>query len=178
VCSNCGVRILKDKTLCSNYVKQATPKNFQLGPTWLTQDVYVKQTQLALASVAKSQIHLALSVSEPYSSDIQAGKRIPHPRHWQALAELAELAELQPHDTLARKLLVGSAQYILGPFGPDTDLRRYRLRLCERGGKNAKKRAAVAVARKLAVLLHRLWVSGEVYEPLHNAMSAPIAAAA
>jgi hypothetical protein len=40
------------------------------------------------------------------------------------------------------------------------------------------KRAAVAVARKLAVLLHRLWVSGEVYEPLHNAMSAPIAAAA
>jgi hypothetical protein len=49
---------------------------------------------------------------------------------------------------------------------------------CERGGKNAKKRAAVAVARKLAVLLHRLWVSGEVYEPLHNAMSAPLAAAA
>jgi transposase len=81
-------------------------------------------------------------------------------------------------DTMVRKLLVGSAQYILGPFGPDTDLRRYGLRLCERGGKNAKKRAAVAVARKLAVLLHRLWVSGEVYEPLHNSMSAPIAAAA
>ena len=51
-----------------------------------------------------------------------------------------------------RKLLVGSAQYIFGPFGPDTDLRRYGLRLCERGGKNAKKRAAVAVARKLANL--------------------------
>jgi transposase len=67
---------------------------------------------------------------------------------------------------MLRKLLVGSAQYILGPFGPDTDLRRYGLRLCERGGKNAKKRAAVAVARKLAVLLHRLWVTGEVYEPL------------
>jgi transposase len=81
-------------------------------------------------------------------------------------------------DTMVRKLLVGSAQYILGPFGPDTDLRRYGLRLCERGGKNAKKRAAVAVARKLAVLLHRLWVSGEVYEPLHHAKSVPIAAAA
>ena len=64
-------------------------------------------------------------------------------------------------DTMVRKLLVGSAQYILGPFGPDTDLRRHGLKLCERGGKNAKKRAAVAVARKLAVLLHRLWVSGE-----------------
>jgi transposase len=76
-------------------------------------------------------------------------------------------------DRMVRKLLVGSAQYILGPFGPDTDLRRYGLRLCERGGKNAKKRAAVAVARKLAVLLHRLWVTGEVYEPLRHSMSLP-----
>lgn len=81
-------------------------------------------------------------------------------------------------DTMLRKLLVGSAHYILGPFGPDTDLRRYGLRLCERGGKNAKKRAAVAVARKLAVLLHCLWVSGEVYEPLRHGMSATIAPAA
>ena len=64
-------------------------------------------------------------------------------------------------DVMLRRLLVGSAHYILGPFGADTDLRRYGLRLCERGGKNAKKRAAVAVARKLAVLLHRLWISGE-----------------
>ena len=74
-------------------------------------------------------------------------------------------------DTMVRKLLVGSAHYILGPFGTDTDLRRYGLRLCQRGGKNAKKRAAVAVARKLAILLHRLWVSGEVYEPLGYASS-------
>jgi transposase len=77
-------------------------------------------------------------------------------------------------DRMLRRLLVGSAQYILGPFGPDTDLRRYGLRLCEHGGKNAKKRAAVAVARKLAVLLHRLWVSGEVYEPLGYASSRAI----
>ena len=69
-------------------------------------------------------------------------------------------------DRMLRKLLVGSAHYILGPFGPDTDLRRFGMKLCQRGGKNAKKRAAVAVARKLAVLLHRLWASGEVYEPL------------
>jgi transposase len=79
-------------------------------------------------------------------------------------------------DMMLRRLLVGSAHYILGPFGPDTDLRRYGLRLCERGGKNAKKRATVAVARKLAVLLHRLWVSGEVYEPLRH--GAPTAEAA
>ncbi len=72
-------------------------------------------------------------------------------------------------DQLMRKLLVGSAHYILGPFGPDTDLRRYGLELARRGGKNAKKRAVVAVARKLAVVLHRLWLTGEVYEPLRNA---------
>ena len=57
---------------------------------------------------------------------------------------------------------------MLGAFGPDSDLRRYGLRLCKRGGKNAKKRAVVAVARKLAVLLHHLWVTGDVYEPLHH----------
>jgi transposase len=71
-------------------------------------------------------------------------------------------------DRYLRTLLVQSAHYILGPFGRDCDLRRWGLKLAERGGKNAKKRAIVAVARKLAVLLHKLWVSGEVYEPLRN----------
>jgi transposase len=71
-------------------------------------------------------------------------------------------------DRYLRTLLVQGAHYILGPFGPDSDLRRWGLKLAERGGKNAKKRAIVAVARKLAVLLHKLWVSGEVYEPLRN----------
>ena len=71
-------------------------------------------------------------------------------------------------NVLLRKLLVGSAQYLLGPFGEDCDLRRYGARLAERGGKSAKKRAVVAVARKLAVLLHRLWSTAEEYEPFHN----------
>jgi transposase len=70
---------------------------------------------------------------------------------------------------MMRKLLVGSAHYILGPFGEDSDLRRHGERIASRGGKNAKKRAVVAVARKLSVLLHRLWVTAEVYEPLYNA---------
>jgi transposase len=72
-------------------------------------------------------------------------------------------------DEMLRKLLVGSAHYILGPFGSDSDLRRHGEKVASRGGKNAKKRAAVAVARKLTVLLHRLWVTAGVYEPLHNA---------
>jgi transposase len=70
---------------------------------------------------------------------------------------------------MLRRLLVGSAHYILGPFGSDSDLRRHGEKLSSRGGKNSKKRAVVAVARKLCVLLHRLWVSGEVYDPLYNA---------
>lgn len=72
-------------------------------------------------------------------------------------------------DGYLRKMLVQGAHLILSPRAPDTDLKRWGLKLAERGGKNAKKRAIVAVARKLAILLHCLWVSGEVYEPLRNA---------
>jgi len=71
-------------------------------------------------------------------------------------------------DRMMRRLLVGSAHYILGPFGPDCDLRRWGLSLASKGDSRARKRALVAVARKLAVLLHRLWVTGEVYEPLRK----------
>ena len=69
-------------------------------------------------------------------------------------------------DPFLRRLLVQCAHYILGPFGHDSDLRRWGLRLAERGGKAAKKKAVVAVARKLAVLLHRLWVSGKEYQAI------------
>lgn len=72
-------------------------------------------------------------------------------------------------DRLLRRLLLQSSHYILGPFGDDCDLRRHGETIAARGGKRAKKRAAVAVARKLAVLLHRLWVTNARYEPLRNA---------
>ncbi len=75
-------------------------------------------------------------------------------------------------DIYLRKMLVQGAHCILSRRGPDTDLKRWGLRLAAHGGKNAKKRAVVAVARKLAVLLHRLWVTGEVYEPLRNSQMA------
>jgi transposase len=71
-------------------------------------------------------------------------------------------------DSLMRRLLVSSAQYILGPFGEDCDLKRFGEAIAARGGKNGKKRAVVAVARKLAVLMHRLWVRNEDYEPLRQ----------
>src|SRR5215467_10809328 len=81
-------------------------------------------------------------------------------------------------DPYLRTMLVQAAHHILGPFGADSDLRRWGLRLAERGGKNGKKRAVIATARKLAVLLHRLWVSGEVYEPFHSAKLKRLVAAA
>jgi transposase len=71
-------------------------------------------------------------------------------------------------DSYLRMVLVQGAQHILGPFGEDSDLRRWGLKLAERGGKRGKRRAIIAVARKLAVLLHHLWISCEEYEPLHN----------
>ena len=81
-------------------------------------------------------------------------------------------------DPYLRTLLVQGAQHILGPFGIDCDLRRWGLKLAERGGKRGKKRAIIATARKLAVLLHHLWVSGEVYEPLHRRHRSALPAAA
>jgi transposase len=68
-------------------------------------------------------------------------------------------------DRLLRRLLVQASHYLLGPFGQDSDLRSFGLELARRGGKSGKKRAVVAVARKLAVVLHRLWISGEDYQP-------------
>lgn len=76
-----------------------------------------------------------------------------------------ELHITKAGDRYLRTLLVNCAHRILGPFGKDSDLRRYGIRIAG-NGKNAKKRAVIAVARKLAVLLHKLWVTGEAYQPL------------
>jgi transposase len=70
----------------------------------------------------------------------QSGERDPREKHISKEGE-----------EMLRKLLVSSAHYILGPFGSDSDLRRHGEKLASRGDKNAKKRAAVAVARKLSV---------------------------
>jgi transposase len=67
-----------------------------------------------------------------------------------------------------RRLLVQCAQYMLGPFGEDSDLRRFGQRIAGSGGKNAKKRAIIAVARKLSVVLHRLLVTQQTYQPLRS----------
>lgn len=76
-------------------------------------------------------------------------------------------------DGYMRKLLVQAAHYILGPFGTESALRQWGLKLAQRGGKNAKKRASVAVARKLAIIMYRLWVTGADYKPFPDEAIVP-----
>jgi len=90
------------------------------------------------------------------------------PRRRQSGERDPQLRITKAGDPLLRRLLVQAAQYILGPYGPDSALRRHGERIAARGGAAAKQRAVIAVARKLAVLLHQLWISGEVYEPLRG----------
>lgn len=92
------------------------------------------------------------------------------PRQYDSGESRPQLRITKAGDPFLRRLLVSSAQYILGRFGEDCDLRRWGLKLM-RGSDNKilKRKAVVAVARKLAVLLHHLWWTGEVYEPLRQA---------
>jgi transposase len=126
-----------------------------------------------------------------YVLTIQDPKRFPRSRTVGAYLGLAprkhQSGERDPAlgiaktgDRFVRRLLVSAAHYILGPFGPPTDLRRFGLAIAGRGGKGGKRRAVVAVARKLAVLLHHLWLTGEIYDPdrIHRQRSRVLAASA
>jgi len=88
------------------------------------------------------------------------------PRSRQSGAKCPQLRISKRGDPEVRRLLVSAATYILGPFGPDCDLRRYGKRIAASGSQSAKSKARIAVARKLAVLLHRIWITGQVYQPL------------
>ena len=88
------------------------------------------------------------------------------PRRDQSGARDPELPITKSGDRLVRWLLVQSAHHILMKSAPDSDLRRWALDHTRLGGQAARHRTIVALARKLAVLLHRLWVTGETYRPL------------
>jgi transposase len=76
-----------------------------------------------------------------------------------------ELRITKEGDVYLRKLLVECAQRILSRQSPESDLKEWGLKIAAKGKKKAKRRAVVAVARKLAILLHRLWVDGQPYQP-------------
>jgi len=100
------------------------------------------------------------------------------PKRDQSGTQDKQLSITKAGDRYLRSLLVNCAQYILGGYGPDTDLRRQGLKLADRGGKNARKRAIVATARKLSVLLHRLWADDSEYIPLRKGSKRTVEAAA
>lgn len=139
----------------------------------LVQQTYPQAQQVAQIPGVGSVTALAfvLTIEEPTrfekSRDVGAYLGLV-PKRKDSGDQSPQLRITKAGDVYVRCLLVGAAHYILGPFGQDCDLRRYGQAIYARGGKNAKKRAVVAVARKLAVLMHRLWVTGEVYEPNHN----------
>jgi transposase len=85
------------------------------------------------------------------------------PQRKQSGARDPQLGISKCGDKYLRKLLVQCAHHILGHFGKDSALRRWGLSKGESG--SGKKRAILAVARKLAVLLHRLWVTGDTFQP-------------
>jgi transposase len=90
------------------------------------------------------------------------------PRRNQSGGSDPQLGITKAGDRYLRKLLVQSAHYVLGHYGPDSALRQWGRRIHARGGKNAKKRALIAVARKLSIVLHRLWVAQAEYIPFHE----------
>ena len=124
-----------------------------------------------------TSLAFALTIDDPnrFRKSRDVGSYIGlRPKQSDSGSSKPQLSISKAGDHLVRRLLVNCAQYILGYWGPDCDLRRWGLSLMAHGGKNAKKRAVVAVARKLAVLMHKLWVSGEVYEPLRKSMDAEL----
>lgn len=110
-----------------------------------------------------------LSIEDPYQfkkSRYVASYLGLRPRQYDSGNRQPQMHITKAGDPLCRKYLVQCANHILGYRGKDSELRRWGMELMERGGKAARKRAVVAVARKLAILLHRLWVTAEVYEPV------------
>jgi len=165
--------VLEEITTLTRQIRQADRAVEQLVAT--TYQEAQALTQIA-GVAALTALCFVLTLEDParFPTSRAVGSYLGlRPRRRASSASDPECHITKAGDLLLRRLLVGSAQYILGPFGPDTDLRRWGLGLAARGRKAAKKRAIVAVARKLAVLLHHLWRTQERYVPCR--VVAPIA---
>src|SRR5215469_12494008 len=104
--------------------------------------------QQAFGKMARSRIAMETGTHSPWVSRVLT--ELGH----EVIVAHAQKVRLIVKSRRKDDRLDARTHYILGPFGEDSDLRRWGLKLSARGGKNAKKRAVVAVARKLAVLLH------------------------
>jgi transposase len=168
-----GVRpLLEEVESMTKRIKQLDTKIEQIARTQYPETVLLRQVSGVGTLIALTFV-LTVGDKERFQKSRDVGCYVGlRPKQSESGQSQPQLPITKEGDRYLRTLLVQGAHYILGWRGPDTDLRRWGLKLAERGGKNAKKRAVVAVARKLAVLLHRLWVCGEVYEPLRNSQVA------
>lgn len=146
---------------CDRKIEQIARREYP--ETELLTQVYGIGTLIALTFV------LTVEDKERFQKSRDVGCYVGlRPRRSQSGDSDPQLRITKEGDCYLRKMLVQGAQRILQSRSPDTDLKRWGLKLAGRGNRNAKKRAIVAVARKLGILLHRLWVTGEVYEPLRS----------
>jgi transposase len=149
---------------CDHKIEQIAREHYP--ETELLQQVSGVGTLIALTFV------LTLENRERFPQSRDVGCYVGlRPQRSESGASQPELRITKEGDPYLRQLLVQGAHHIVGWRGPDTDLRRWGWKLAARGGRNAKKRAIVAVARKLGILLHHLWVTGEGYEPLRHSHS-------
>lgn len=149
-------------------------KSFDARIEWLADERYRATTLLrqvkGVGPLTSLSFVLTLDTPSRASDSRKVGPYLGLvPRRHDSGESSPQLRITKAGDPALRTLLVIAANYILGPFGPDCDLRRFGLKLAAQGGKNGRKRAKVAVARKLAVLLHHLWKTSEVYDPFHLA---------
>jgi transposase len=156
----------------SQYDQQLTAMEARYPEVELLKQIYGVGTLIALTFL--------LTIEDPqrfaHSRDVGAYLGM-QPKRRESGSSQPELGISKEGDRYLRSLLIQAAHCVLKRGAPDTDVRRWGLGKIGKGGKKAKKRVVVAVARKLAVLLHHLWVSGEVYDPLYNASRAKAAAA-
>jgi transposase len=159
-----GLRpLLEEVESLTGRIKQLDKKIEQIARTQYPETELLRQVSGVGTLIALTFV-LTLGDRERFGKSRDVGCYVGlRPKQSESGQSQPQLPITKEGDRYLRTLLVQGAHHILGWRGPDTDLKRWGLKLAERGGNNAKKRAVVGVARKLAVLLHRLWVCGEVY---------------
>jgi transposase len=131
------------------------------------------RTMPAVGNLTALTFVLTLANAERFEASRDVGPFLGmRPRRFDSGNKQGQLRITKEGDTHMRMLMVQCAQHYLMPRAADNDVRRWGLQLCTRGGKNAKKRATIAVARRLAVILHRMWVTGERFRPFASPQAA------
>ncbi len=160
--------MVKEIESLTEKIHESDVKIEQIARTEYPETVLLKQVK-GVGTVIALTFILTVEDRERFQKSRDVGCYLGlRPRRGESGESQPQLRITKEGDIYLGKLLVQGAHYVLGYRGPDTDLKRWGQKLAARGGRNAKKRAIVAVARKLAILLHRLWVTAEVYEPLRN----------